>query len=75
MVYFGKDLCGYSSSGGEMGLLTAQVVFQGRTASSFSLSHVRCLGTNPATLSVPVSMAGLHFDPQLWTAVPASACA
>lgn len=75
VVYFGKDLCGCSSSGGEMGLLTARVFFLGRTASSFNLSHVRWLGTSPATLSVPVSTAGLHFDPQLWTAVPASASA
>lgn len=75
VVYFGKDLCGCSSGGGEVGLLTAQVVFHGRTASSLNLSCVSCLGTSPATLSVPVSMAGLHFDPQLWTALPASDCA
>lgn len=75
VVHFGKDLCECSSGGGEVGLLTAQVVFHGRTASSLNFSHVSRLGTSPATLSVPMSMAGLHFDPQLWTALPASDCA
>lgn len=69
VVYFGKDLCGCSSSGGEVDLLTAQVVFQDRTASSLNLSCV-CVCVLPHSLSLC-----LHFNPQLWTAVPASASA